>query len=297
MDYRDVTLAGVIPGGQSFQIPVSPGASSVTWLPQVVPGTSIFILAGDSRGTASGGSSSTRAVWDGPRTCLSGGLYSSTFVGEVPTISPPHTSISPPYTSAISPPDKSSGNGGGIKSPLVIGITAGLLPLFALVSVLLYLRYRKRHRHNKVDLWDDNDSHEPVNVLEPTPFPPHPHRGSGRGSFDSNGHRYSSSAFQSGPPQTPISYTSSPYHDLPQAPAGFSMINPDGGGPVVGGSWWRESRKQPPPRARPVTFLQHQDAGTVEPTVHEEAELVELPPSYADVGKSLMGSPPPAPPK
>ena len=306
----------------------------MTWLPQVEPGTSIFILAGDSRGTASGGSSSARTVVDGSRTCLNGGAFSSTqspFAGQV---------------SATSPPDKSSNNGGGIKRSLVIGIIAGLLVLFALAGALLYLRYRKRHRtgyRNNIDLFrNENDSHEPVNGLEPTPFlsPPQirdPDPGSRRSSFEGNGYRYSSSTFQSGLPQTSIGYTPSYYHDQPpsnyashgvlsppltassntwedsrtdtgshvtslvdggrpQAPAGFSVINPDGGGPVVGGSGWRESRKQPPPRARPVNFLQHQDAGTVEPTVHEEAELVELPPSYADVGKSLMGSPPPAPP-
>ena len=70
----------------------------------------------------------------------------------------------------------------------------------------------------------------------------------------------------------------------PQAPARLSVMNPDGGGPVVGGSGWRESRKPPPPRTRPVSFLQHQDAGT--------AELVELPPSYVDLGKSLPPIPP-----
>ena len=317
MDYRQVTLAGVIPGGQSFNITVPAGASSISWEPPVEPGTKIFILAGDSRGYGSGGSSSSRIVGNGSRTCLSGDTYSVTqspFAGQV---------------SATSPPEKSSDNGGGIKIPLVIGITAGLLPLFALASALLYLRYRGRHRRKKVDLWNDNDSYDPVNVLEPTPFTPHPDRGPDRGSFEGNGYRYSSSASRSDPPQTA---TFSPYHDRPpsnyvshgalsplsntwgdsrtdtgtqatlsdggrpHAPARFSVINPDGGGPVVGGSGWRESRKQPPPRARPVNFLQHQDAGTAEPTVHEEAELVELPPSYADVGKSLTGSPPPAPP-
>ena len=329
MDYRDVTLAGVIPGGQSFQIPVPSGASSVTWLPQIEPGTSIFILAGDSRGRATGGSSSARTVANGSRTCLNGGAYSSTqspYAGQV---------------SSTSPPTGDSKDGGGIKSPLVLGIIVGLLALFALSSALLYLRYRKRHptRYgNHVDLFrNDNDSHDgPANGSEPTPFlsPPlirDPNQASERGSFESTGYRYSSSTFQSGLPQTSIGHTSSYYHDHPpssyisrgalsppltassntwgdsrtdtgtritslldsgrsQAPTIFSVVNPDGGGPVADGSGWRESRKQPPPRERPVNFLQHQDAGTVEPIVHEEAELVELPPSYADVG---MGSPPP----
>ena len=313
MDYRDVTLAGVIPGGESFKIPVPSGASSIIWLPPVEPGTPMFILAGDSRGHATGGSSTSRIVANGSRDCLSGGAYSRTqspFAGQV---------------SATSPPYKDSDNGGGINSPLVIGVIAGLLALFALAGALFYLRYRREHRRNKVDLCNDNDSSEPVTVLEPTPFPAHPHRGSVRRSFEGNGYRYSSSAFQSaGPPQTPIGWTFSPYHDQPpsnyvsrgvlsppltassntwgdsrtdtgthitsqvdggrpQAHAGFSVINPDGGGPVVGGSGWRESRKQPPPRAQSFPFLQHQDAGT--------AGVVELPPSYVEPGKSLPPTP------
>lgn len=55
------------------------------------------------------------------------------------------------------------------------------------------------------------------------------------------------------------------------------------------------SRKQPLPRARPVNFLLHQDAGMAEPAAHEEAELIELPPSYADVGRSSIASSPRGP--
>jgi len=337
VDFRDVTLAGVIPGGQSFQIPVPSGASSVTWLPQIEPGTSIFILAGDSRGRGTGGSSAARTVANGSRTCLNGGAYSSTqspYAGQV---------------SATSPPNGSPSGGGGIKSSLVIGIVVGLLALFALVGALLYLRYRKRHPaqySNKVDLFrnEDNSYGEPTSGLEPTPFlSPPPIRDSARvvsdrGSFESSGHRYSSSTSQDGLQRTSIADTFSYYHDRPpsnhrsrgalsppltassntwddsrtdtgthvtslvdsgppQALAGFSVMNADGGGPVAAGSGtgWRESRKAPPPRARQVNFLQHQDAGAVEPTVHEEAELVELPPSYSDVRKTVMDSPPSAP--
>jgi len=172
---------------------------------------------------------------------------------------------------------------------------------------------------------------EPTPFLSPPPIRD-PEQTSDRGLFESNGYRYSTSksTFPSGVPQTPVGYAS--YYDRPpssrsalsppltdstntwddsrtdtgtrvtslldpsrrsQASIGFSVANPDGGGPVANASGLRESRKQPPPRMRPVNFLQHQDAGAVGPGVHEETELVELPPSYANVGRGDMGSPPP----
>jgi hypothetical protein len=84
----------------------------------------------------------------------------------------------------------------------------------------------------------------------------------------------------------------------PQTPSGLSVTNPDEGGPVAGGSAMGESRKEPLPRMRPVNFVQHQDAGAVEPTTIEEAELIELPPSYADVrrGSIVTDTQPPSPP-
>ena len=246
--------------------------------------------------------------------------------------------------SATSPPIENSNNKGGIKSPLIVGIIVGLLALSALAGTFLYLRRRKRHptRYgNKVDLFrQEDDSHDdPASALEPTPFlspPPirDPEQTSDRGSFESNGYRYSTATFPSGIPQSSVGYSSS-YYDRPpssrggalsppltgssttwddsrtdtgthvtslldpsgrsQASTGFSVANPDGGVPAAKASGLRESRKEPPPRMRPVNFLQHQDAGAVGPDVHEEAELVELPPSYADVGRSVAGSPPPPP--
>ena len=153
-------------------------------------------------------------------------------------------------------------------------------------------------------------------------------RGSERGSFESSGYRYSASTFPSDVPhssigyahsQQPSSYTSrgllsppltgsadswddsrtdrtratSLFNDRqPLLPTESSKTNPDARGLATSGSGFRESRKPPPPRARPANFLLHQDAGTVAPTTHEEAELIELPPRYADVGMNIAASPP-----
>lgn len=242
--------------------------------------------------------------------------------------------------SATSSPTPTGGSGSknGISIPLVAGIVAGLLVLFALAGALLYARRRKRHPTtyaNKTDLFrHDNGSHdEPISNLEPTPFlaPPRIRGSEHTSELESTGYRYSSSSFHSSgrhgstayapsfngrPPSSvagrgafspPTNASTSIWddshtdtgshatslHDSVQSrpSAGFSVTNAEVGGPVVGGG----SRKQPPPRARPVNFLMHQDAGMAEPAAQEGAELIELPPSYADVGMSSMASPPQGP--
>ena len=182
---------------------------------------------------------------------------------------------------------------------------------------------------------DNNSHEEHISNLEPTPFlSPPTNRNSEHASdpslFENSRYRYSSSTFHSGGRNGSIAYAPSfNGHGRPpssvgsrgafspptiastsiwddshtetgsHAPsllelrtsAGLSVTNPDGGGPVVSGG----SRKQPLPRARPVNFVLHQDAGVAGPAVHDEAELVELPPSYADVGRNSVASPPQGP--
>ena len=293
------------------------------WTPQIEPNTSIFILAGDSRGRATGGSSPAQIVGQGARGCLTGGAYSSTqspYAGQVSSTSSPT-------------PTGGSGSRNGINIPLVVGIAVGLLVLFALAGALLYIRRRKRHPTtfaNKTDLFrHDNGSHdEPTSNLEPTPFlaPPRIRSSEHTSELESSGYRYSSSSFYSsgrhastayapsfnGRPPSSVanrgafspptnastsiwddSHTDTGSHDSVHSrpPAGFSVTNPEAGGPVVGGG----SRKQPLPRARPVNFLMHQDAGVAGPAANEGAELIELPPSYADVGRNSLTSPPGGP--
>jgi hypothetical protein len=77
----DVTLMGLIPGGESFAISVPSGARSATWSPIRVPaGTGVMLIAGDSRGRGTGGSSYMLIVQGGSGSCLMEGqeVYSST---------------------------------------------------------------------------------------------------------------------------------------------------------------------------------------------------------------------------
>jgi hypothetical protein len=76
-----VTLIGIIPGGQSFSIPVANNARSVTWSPIRVPaGTGVMLVAGDDRGLGTGGSAFIMIVKNGSSGCLRAGdpVYSST---------------------------------------------------------------------------------------------------------------------------------------------------------------------------------------------------------------------------
>lgn len=76
-----VTLIGIIPGGQSFSIPVANGALTVNWAPiRVLAGTGVMLVAGDDRGLGTGGSAFIMIVQNGNSGCLNAGnpVYSST---------------------------------------------------------------------------------------------------------------------------------------------------------------------------------------------------------------------------
>ena len=179
---------------------------------------------------------------------------------------------------------------------------------------------------------DDRPRLEPPNALEPTPYliPPTirgPEQVLEHGSFEGGGYRYNASTIPFDVPRTSIGYAHSQQpsiytsHGLlsppltgstdswgdsrthhtrttsllndrqPLFPTKFSKTNPGAGGLAPSGSGFIESRKPPLPRAQPA-ILQHQDAGTMAPTTHQEVELIELPPRYADVGMDIAASPP-----
>lgn len=75
-----VNLWALIPGGESFAIDVPAGSNSVTWSPIRIPaGTGVMLVAGDSRGRGTGGSTGIYIVGGGSSDCLSGAeVYSST---------------------------------------------------------------------------------------------------------------------------------------------------------------------------------------------------------------------------
>ncbi|KAG8993388.1 hypothetical protein FRB94_013983 [Tulasnella sp. JGI-2019a] len=173
-----VRITAMIPGGESFALPVPSSGSSFQWTVDMRQGTDYLIVAGDSRGFGTGGSSDLTSVAAGSNGCINqsspsstqapaaGGIYATGSGGGSVTGAPGGG----PAQSGIS---GSSTGGGGKKSntgAIVGGVIGGiillaLLPLF----VFFFLRRRKREasrrKRGDVDLLPDE---------------PRAHAGSGR---------------------------------------------------------------------------------------------------------------------
>ena len=82
--YSTVNFYGVIPGGNSFDIPqasLSTDNSTGTgfnWTVDITGGTNIFVVGGDDRGIGSGGSAPFTVAYSGNGSCLSSSSPSST---------------------------------------------------------------------------------------------------------------------------------------------------------------------------------------------------------------------------
>jgi hypothetical protein len=81
----NVNVQGVIPGGQSFSVPVgtltnAPGNAGVgfNWTPALLAGTTVLVVVGDQRGLGTGGSAQF-VVSDGPNSsCITSTSPTST---------------------------------------------------------------------------------------------------------------------------------------------------------------------------------------------------------------------------
>ena len=82
--HRTVKLRGVIPGGNSFDIPQAPlSTNNVTgtgfdWIADVRGGTDILIVGGDDRGVGSGGVAPFTVAYSANSSCLNSNSPSST---------------------------------------------------------------------------------------------------------------------------------------------------------------------------------------------------------------------------
>lgn len=102
----DVILMGLIPGGTTFSIPVASGARSTTWSPiTVIAGTGVMLVAGDSRGRGTGGSTFITIVQNGSDACLRAGDGGGGG-GQAPTI---YSSTNAPFAGG----QYATGSGGG----------------------------------------------------------------------------------------------------------------------------------------------------------------------------------------
>ncbi|KAG7095479.1 hypothetical protein E1B28_006218 [Marasmius oreades] len=264
----EVSFLGVIPGGQSFQIPrgalttVASQGLGFTWKPNLRSGTILHIVASDDRGTGSGGSTRP-TVGDNiqnDNSCLNNSSPSSTAGnpagGSYPTDS---------QGNGVHGGGNSDGGSHTNVGAIVGGVIGGVFGLIALVLVLLFFRKRSRGRRSNekpVDLLnadegDESHRSELPQYYEPEPFliPDPTVVGSDRSSDG-----------------RPLSGN---YSERPSSRSGTPDVTSTSTG----------TRKVPPRQFKAVNVIQHDDAGPSEqkPPGVEESETIELPPAYTNI--------------
>ncbi|KAI0349209.1 hypothetical protein OH77DRAFT_1507547 [Trametes cingulata] len=274
------TFQGVIPGGESFQIPQGP-VTSVTgqgvgfsWTPSVRGGTTMLLVGGDDRGLGSAGSNSYTIQDGNSVSCLNSTSPSST----------PGSPAGGSYPTSTDGSGVNIGTGGGGShvdiGAIVGGVIGGVVGAIAIALVLLFAVRRQRlHKGTKerpVDLLQDQEGPStdgrPPEYYRPEPFVlPDPTVASTHAA----GAGLAASAAR-------------PSGDRRESYISSSTSETGGAGLRVAGSSApsTSTRKSPvPPSFRPVNIIQHDDAGppTVPPPPPEEPETIELPPAYTNI--------------
>lgn len=285
----NITFQGVIPGGQSFAIPVGKQSqvanegTGFNWTASVRAGTTLILVAGDGRGRGTGGSGlyNVAAGLYPDSSCLSNTSPSS-------TAGPPAGGSYPTDASG----DQTPGGGGSHSSnvgAIVGGVVGGLAFAAILIVAGFYIIKRRSSSSNKerpVDLLhgDPDDTNqalapdlpeyrpEPFLATEPTEASTY--RSDEAGRFSAAGSRYGGLSDR---PGSTISLSG-----MQSARSG----TPDRDTRIVSGpsgSMATSSRKAAQPRQlRPVNIIQHEDAGLPE----VESETIELPPAYTNIRKT-----------
>ncbi|KAJ7485360.1 hypothetical protein FB451DRAFT_1337599 [Mycena latifolia] len=293
------TFQGIIPGGQSFEIPegaitnVASQGTGFSWTPPLRGMTTLLLVGGDNRGTGTAGST-LYIVNSGSNdgSCLNSTSPSSTAGSPAGGTYSTGTG-----TAANSPSTTGSGSGGGSgggssddsskSSPNVGAIAGGTIGGVALLLALFlvglfFMRRRRLHKTGKerpdlltTDEGDEGGAtrNELPQYYQPEPFTvPDPTAGrSSVGGLTADDRRTSGLTDADGRPISGIMSSES------------RSATPD---PST--SMSTSTRKSAPMRQmRPVNIIQHADAG---PSVanlpaEEEPETVELPPAYTNIRK------------
>jgi len=259
------TFQGLIPGGQSFDIPqgqittVDSQGTGFSWTPSVRAGSTVIVVAGDNRRRGNGGSASF-IVGYGDNSCLNDNSPSS-------TPGSPAGGSYPTSTSGTTQESSSGTNVGAIVGGVVGGVTGVLV-----IAILLFFWFRRRReRKERPSLFIDHDDEaptsQPLREDLPVHYRPEPFTAS-EPTDRASTHR----------PGTPMDGSERP---LSQALTYLSdpqrVASPDGTSTGL-------SRKSPlPPSLRPVNIFQHEDAGPSLPPDKEEQETIELPPAYTNI--------------
>lgn len=289
---------GVIPGGQSFSVPVPTNNLSVvpaegigfTWTPSVRAGTTVILLGGDNRGPGTGGSS-TYIVNFGDNSCLNDQSPSST----------PGSPAGGSYPTSTSGAGTGGGSGSGHHTDvgaIVGGVIGGVVGAIAVALIILFFVRRHRFHQQKqrpVDLLHENDGsndnlpqfYRPEPFVVPEPTAPSTAGGSApetraatetRPSLDNRNSHYSTHTTEQ------VMSVRSATPDQSQAASTSAYTS-------------TYMRKSPaPPSFRPVNIVQHEDAGPSADMTEQEPETIELPPAYTNIRPIAPPPPPPPPP-
>ncbi|EKM58123.1 uncharacterized protein PHACADRAFT_139783 [Phanerochaete carnosa HHB-10118-sp] len=283
---------GIIPGGQSFSVPVPANNLSqvpeqgigFNWTPSVRAGTTVILLGGDNHGPGTGGSS-TYIVNFGDNSCLNDQSPSS-------TPGSPAGGSYPTSTSGAGIGSSSSGHHTDVGA-IVGGVIGGVVGAVALALVIVFFvrrrRFHETQKQRPMDLLHENDG---SNDNLPQFYRPEP--------FVVPGPSASSTAVNTGPEVRAATDTRP---SLDQRNSHYSALTAEqaqslrASTPDQSASTSTYLRKSPaPPSFRPVNIVQHEDAGPRADMEEPEPETIELPPAYTNIRPTAPPSPPPPPP-
>ncbi|KAJ7100257.1 hypothetical protein B0H15DRAFT_944595 [Mycena belliarum] len=286
---------GVIPGGQSFQIPqgalsdVSGQGTGFNWTPPLRGMTTLLLVGGDNRGNGSAGSV-PYTVGAGPNndvSCLSSDSPSST--PGAPAGGSYQTSTSASGSSE-SGGGKNGGNGGGHDgssgsktnvAAIAGGTVGGIALLLVGFLVGLFLMRRRRlnkERKDRPDLLTADEGDEGAATRNELPqfYQPEPFMATGAGRSSVGG-------------LTADGRRTSAHTDVTDGRPISGVMSESRSGTPDPSSMSTSTRKSAPMRQmRPVNIIQHADAGPSGPHLaeeEEEPETVELPPAYTNIRK------------
>ncbi|OCH85773.1 hypothetical protein OBBRIDRAFT_814944 [Obba rivulosa] len=290
---------GVIPGGQSFEIPVGALSTVVgeglgfNWTVPVRTGTTVLLLGGDDRGIGTAGSG-FYIVSQGSNSCLNNSSPSST----------PGSPAGGSYPTTTSGAGTGSSGGGSHTNvgAIVGGVIGGVVGALALALVLFFVRRRRvqkqAEKERPVDLLQDQDRESddahPPQYYEPEPFMvPDPTVASTAPSVSNFGGTAAGGLRPSADRR--FSHVSGTTAEGSSAVGGLRLHTPT---PDPSASGSTTTRKSPaPPTFRPVNIIQHDDAGPTD-APPEEPETIELPPAYTHIKRTELTPEPrePTPP-
>ncbi|KAG8216791.1 hypothetical protein J3R82DRAFT_7038 [Butyriboletus roseoflavus] len=297
----NVNFQGVIPGGDSFSIPMgaitneSSMGTGFQWTPTVRPGSTLMVVSGDARGLGTGGSGlyTVSAGLNPNSSCITNTSPSS-------TAGPPAGGAYPTNASG-GMTSGSSGSSSNNTGAIVGGVIGGLAAIVMLGLVAFYVIRRKivpkSQKEQPVNLLHgDPDDNEPPSNYQPPPYlQPEPYLVTEPTISSFSQHEDSARRSIAGSALLSESLASSPHGTMARPQSGVTSfsdprsLTPDLElGVLAQGSstGLTNSRKSGMTRQlRAVNIIQHEDAGPSSAQEGTELETIEIPPAYTNIRK------------